>query len=573
MIRRLPFEEVTPPSQAIAPIGQSGKSQDDPESESLAIEFKALLEQISGGMASLSDQAMAIGIALAQAAPLERAVQRDLQKVEKTDDSGDFGEEGDLLDERDSGDQNGSIKLDNGDNGKRLESRASDSDAGVKNEGEQVEVETGPVAVADAVEVAEVATMDSGDEVSTLLSLVSQDLGDESAQDLSMVTTQKVSDGPVEVAFQETEVVVEQEQVALTNAQNFVASEVKTKVQQKSDDEGEEEVEELIDPAALGAAQIASDGEDTRRNLAANGKNRAQEGDKDFTPQAQHSEVARQSANQDLKARADLNRLRENTGNAFALGQRREGESTQKAGKSKEGGISVEAEVVAPSVTKMVNRSSEGAIQMTLLRQAFESLKAARQDLADGRAKSAAPTVSGVQAPTETKNASSDTASRSSRGMTKPQTARMLERVEASLKEAARARDGKTISLRLDPANLGRVKVDVSLRDGSLHARISPENQQVMIALRENAHDLQGALRKLGLNVDSVSVTVTSELAKEETTTGQQTMDGRSFQEERNNMPREKGQVVENRSGNELAEWKGVRTPEQTGAVLDHWVA
>ena len=157
--------------------------------------------------------------------------------------------------------------------------------------------------------------------------------------------------------------------------------------------------------------------------------------------------------------------------------------------------------------------------------------------------------------------------------MTRPQTARMMERVEGALKEAAKSRDGKTISLRLDPADFGRVKVDVSLREGALHARLTPENQQVMTALRENAHELHGALRKLGLDVSSVTVSVSAEKGQDDVGTGTQMQNGSSFHDERNNMPHERGQVAENTFGNELADWKKVGTPEQTTSVVDHWVA
>jgi|GEM_PF-4400258 len=88
------------------------------------------------------------------------------------------------------------------------------------------------------------------------------------------------------------------------------------------------------------------------------------------------------------------------------------------------------------------------------------------------------------------------------------QPSKILERVEATLKEAARSRDGKTISFRLDPPELGTLKVDVSIRDGALHARISTENSTVAGILREKAYELQSMLRKLGLEVERVSVSV-----------------------------------------------------------------
>jgi len=89
--------------------------------------------------------------------------------------------------------------------------------------------------------------------------------------------------------------------------------------------------------------------------------------------------------------------------------------------------------------------------------------------------------------------------------------ARTLEKVERALEEVARSKDGKTISLHLEPVTLGKVKVDVSLRDGNLHARLSAEAGEVQQLLREHAHELQAILRKSGLHVDSVSVSVGTE--------------------------------------------------------------
>lgn len=100
---------------------------------------------------------------------------------------------------------------------------------------------------------------------------------------------------------------------------------------------------------------------------------------------------------------------------------------------------------------------------------------------------------------------------RSARPLNPVQSTRTLEKVEQALKEAAKSRDGKTISLRLDPPDLGKVKVDVSLRDGALHARIVVESPAVNQLMRERAHDLQQNLRSLGLNVDTISVSIGSE--------------------------------------------------------------
>ena len=89
-----------------------------------------------------------------------------------------------------------------------------------------------------------------------------------------------------------------------------------------------------------------------------------------------------------------------------------------------------------------------------------------------------------------------------------PQMLKAFEKVESALKEAAKARDGKTISLRLDPPNLGSVKVDVSMREGRLHARIQVDSQTVSQMLRDGSHELLTALRKLGINIERVSVAI-----------------------------------------------------------------
>ena len=102
-------------------------------------------------------------------------------------------------------------------------------------------------------------------------------------------------------------------------------------------------------------------------------------------------------------------------------------------------------------------------------------------------------------------------APRAAKAMSQAAGQRTMEKVESALKEAAKSRDGKTISLRLDPPELGSVKIDVSLRDGNLHARIVAETPAVNQYLRDKSHELQSMLRKIGLAVDSVSVSIGNE--------------------------------------------------------------
>ncbi len=95
--------------------------------------------------------------------------------------------------------------------------------------------------------------------------------------------------------------------------------------------------------------------------------------------------------------------------------------------------------------------------------------------------------------------------------LTRSQQLRTLEKVEEALKEVARSKDGKTLSFRLDPPKLGHVRVDVSLRDGILHARVAADSAQVNSLLRDKAFEMQRTLREMGLDVDQVSVSVRDE--------------------------------------------------------------
>jgi len=140
--------------------------------------------------------------------------------------------------------------------------------------------------------------------------------------------------------------------------------------------------------------------------------------------------------------------------------------------------------------------------------------------------------------------------------------ARTLEKVEAVLKEVARSRDGKTISVRLDPPNLGRVRVDVTLRDGALHARITAETPQVNQLLRERAGDLQLTLRRMGMNVDKVTVSVAAEQG--DYNAGSQSSDSR----------RPRSQQARDEADMQQAPHAPAGDAEpRVSALEDHWIA
>lgn len=227
-----------------------------------------------------------------------------------------------------------------------------------------------------------------------------------------------------------------------------------------------------------------------------------------------------------------------------------------------------------------VARPSAAVLQTMLLRQAFEQARGMR-----GLDRAAAP-VGGVAQPQASfgqsatlsagleRRPATDGQSKPPRPLNRAEVTRMVQRVEVVMKEAARARDGKTISFRVEPYNLGEVKVDVSLRDGALHARLKAENPQVASALRDRAHELQGALRKLGLEVDAVTVTVLSEDADTNTAADSGGSNaGKNFQDQGHNLPGQTSQPIENTVGNKIAENSGPAVQPLAAVILDHWVA
>lgn len=154
-----------------------------------------------------------------------------------------------------------------------------------------------------------------------------------------------------------------------------------------------------------------------------------------------------------------------------------------------------------------------------------------------------------------------DSSARAMKSLPRAIAARTLEKVERALEEIARSKDGKTISLHLEPVTLGKVKVDVSLREGNLHARLSAEAYEVQHLLREHAHELQAILRKIGLHVDSVSVSVSSDDGTFESATdlfGRENSSERSERDAEADTFSTSPEVGENR-----------RTP----VADDHWVA
>lgn len=581
MIQRLHLEEAQQPSAyAISAARESGAYKDDKENESLALEFQSLLAQITGKLAAVPDQAMAVGLALAQTIAPENMRQRA-----ETRDERDLQDGRDIFAEQDSRSHDAGLR----DDSRQVQVRDKAQKDGVQDSTNEDDQESEVERDVSADESSKESIQQDefvGDIESGLDTTIAQVVTDSTQVDEQSV---QIAQGPlIEQVVQQQVVTADtsddgaqvQQQATVELESGPVQQQVKVALKQEKHEESEEEVE--VDPSAQLAAESAELGKDRGLQIRKDGTGALKHRDSS-------EEINGQQRQEQLNAAADssgrnpsLNQDSRNRRDSqdFDLDQQNQklfdvGSRAQKIQKQRDAGD--ELEDFAAERTQDTARSSESNLQMMMLRHSFDSLRAHKVDGAEKAAKAQTTPVGATGAAVEAKPSQSEQSSRAnSKALPRPQVAKMLERVEATLKEAARSRDGRTISLHLEPVNLGKVKVDVSLREGTLHARISPENQQVVQALREHAYELQGSLRKLGLDVETVSVSVTSENFEGEMNSGQQMFDGRSFQDGGHNMPQERAQVAENTVGNELADWS-TASAETTGSAAgtadDHWVA
>jgi flagellar hook-length control protein FliK len=556
--------------------GKEGENQENQGESELALEFSRLLDQVQGPIAAAHDEVMALGMALAQAIPLVQQAKQGVQDRDAGDQSQesqqDFEEQAlDVtVDDGNASDSGPRLVLDSRDDGavqtadrNQADSSATTGDGVQQDEGSAerevtAALDLGPALISEGEEDSDLAAgarqSDSNAEVIAV----------EEAE--SQVVLKQLSDSGAldqqQLEHQDAEVVAVIQKAAVIDRH-----------EDSSNDESEDGLDAEGDFTSSSEVMLNADDVQVRQAKSNNAKNAKESAEN--TENAGAAQMAQSKAGQEV-ARSEERDLKAMPGEGRpALEQRlqRQRESASKLVQA----IKVETDSagsgVSPESPRAASANFDAAFQMTLLRQAFETLRLQRADGLDSKQRQSSSQVSVVGTVAEAKTASTDTGDRSAKQLTRPQLRRMLDRVESTLKEAARSRDGKTISLRLDPVQLGRVKVDVSLREGTLHARITPENQQVLVALREHSHELQSALRKLGLNVDSVTVTVSSETGQELSDFGRELNNGKSFQEERNNMPNDGRQVAENTIGNELAKHDAVGTKSADLADSDHWVA
>ena len=576
MFRPLHLDDAQRASYLRAPA-KEGENLDDQERSELSIEFTQLLEQAKGTIATGHDEVMALGMALAQAIPTMQRAREEVEERPEHDDAGqhdgedNFGDDQDIIDDRSP---------------KQSDCQRLTSDSAASG-GKTVEKQGNRDSSQEVTQVVNGGENDQGqgDQIDIKAGLDLSFMQDQSAQDDSLATTKLVLEEVEGLDVQRAiSTVAEQLTASDTqlsddgNNQQLQLQQIDTKVvtfrsgddSKQDDSEEEEQLGSFTSTADVLANEDNLHVVKQERGPSKQHVSELEEGGAQAQPQVMNAE---QVVEQKLGVKSIQENLSEGANN-LANRIQKQNEALTKQGQTLRAENVLGAEGAAPAFSKTTEQLQESGIKLMLLRQAFESLRAQRHETNEPKQRQSTPQVGATGATQENKSVSNEGSARGSKNLSRSTTQRMLERVEASLKEAARSRDGKTISLRLDPAQLGRVKVDVTLRDGALHARLTPENQQVFVALREHSQELQSILRKLGLNVDTVTVTVSSDGSKDNSEIGrEQTGNGKSFQESRNKMPEHTGQLAENTFGSELAELSAAGTPQSNGVLRDHWVA
>ncbi len=550
MIRSLHPEEAQQSSAiAITRAKEQNEARDDGEFEALASEFKSLLSKISTHYGEQPDQTVALGFALAQST--QQVKQTVEARVNSEQSEERFREES--PDSEDSFD----VMSDQGSVNDQSHDQVSERESKSAQKTEQTE---------RANATREVVNQEA-----------SELLGQEVSAEGVDVNVEASAGEEVSAAVENH---VTSERLLDSEGAADIAVKVRAVLDKRESQDGEEEVEEDV---LLGEGfEELADEESGLQNHLKTAKIRVS--NDSHTTKNEHSTHSAKDSTEQGGVHHDTRGAMDGAGSEGEIENMTQSDG---AGSKKAVRIGDEAlrkqfaevpaasQVVQERVRPATQASSVTSITTALLRQAFEQVQA-MANMAPKMQKSADSSASVMQSPmasSYTPTEKGEETSKTSRPNQRSNMARMLQRVSETLKEAARSRDGKSITLKLDPVDLGKVRVDVSLREGRLHAKITPDNQEVMQSLRENAHDLQASLRKLGLAVDSVSVSIGFERFEEEGNS-QNLHSGSTFQDEGHNLPFEEGQVPENMFGNDIASNTAAGSSEASSTPeLDHWIA
>ncbi len=119
-----------------------------------------------------------------------------------------------------------------------------------------------------------------------------------------------------------------------------------------------------------------------------------------------------------------------------------------------------------------------------------------------------------------------------------------------------------SMQMQLNPENLGKVYLEVSMKEGSVHAELAASDEAVRTALEAQVAELRESLNQAGLKVDSIEVTVASHEFERNLEQGQarEEQEGERQQEQSSSRRR-------NISMSSLDELSGLMTEEETLAA------
>ena len=119
-----------------------------------------------------------------------------------------------------------------------------------------------------------------------------------------------------------------------------------------------------------------------------------------------------------------------------------------------------------------------------------------------------------------------------------------------------------SMQMQLNPENLGKIYLEVSVKAGNIHAELAASDEAVRTALEAQVAELRASLNQAGLKVDSIEVTVASHEFERNLEQGQEReeQEGERQQEQASSRRR-------NISMSSLDELSGLMTEEETLAA------
>ncbi len=84
----------------------------------------------------------------------------------------------------------------------------------------------------------------------------------------------------------------------------------------------------------------------------------------------------------------------------------------------------------------------------------------------------------------------------------------MIDKVKAVLEQATVNKANDTITVKVEPANLGELTVKVSEKNGQIYAKITPQSREVEDILRSQSRELSLVIQALGYQKEDVQISI-----------------------------------------------------------------